>query len=249
MSEEKTAADQSAGVKTGNLPQHVAIIMDGNGRWARARGLSRLNGHKEGAESIRAVLQACRDLGIKYLTLYAFSVENWRRPKSEIAGLMNLLVDFLKSREKELHTNKVRLRVTGRINDLPPLVQEALLRVMKATEAYKEGQLILALSYGGRSEITDAVKSIAEEVKNGSIEPASIDENIIRSFMYLPDVPDPDLLIRTSGEMRVSNFLLWQISYTELYVTDVMWPDFRAEDLKKALDAYAKRKRKFGDIK
>lgn len=249
MSEEKTAADQSAGAKTGNLPQHVAIIMDGNGRWARARGLSRLSGHKEGAESIRAVLQACRELGIKYLTLYAFSVENWRRPKSEISGLMNLLVEFLESKEKELHAHKTRLRVAGRINDLPPLVQKALLRVMKATEAYKEGQLILALSYGGRAEITDAVKSIAEKVKNGSIEPASIDENIIRSFMYLPDVPDPDLLIRTSGEMRVSNFLLWQISYTELYVTDVMWPDFRAEDLKKALDTYSRRKRKFGDIK
>ncbi len=249
MSEEKTAADQSAGVKTGNLPQHVAIIMDGNGRWARARGLSRLNGHKEGAESIRAVLQACREFGIKYLTLYAFSVENWRRPKSEISGLMNLLVEFLESKEKELHAHKTRLRVAGRINDLPSAVQKALLRVMKATEAYKEGQLILALSYGGRAEITDAVKSIAEKVKNGSIEPASIDENIIRSFMYLPDVPDPDLLIRTSGEMRVSNFLLWQISYTELYVTDVMWPDFRAEDLKKALDTYSRRKRKFGDIK
>ncbi len=232
-----------------NVPQHVAIIMDGNGRWATRRGLPRIKGHQVGAESVRAIVRACKNAGVKYLTLYAFSVENWIRPKDEISGLMTLLRHFLTKQENELHENKVRLRVIGRMKDLPEDVQGELVRVMKATEAYAEGTLILALSYGGRAELSDAVRQIAREVKNGQLDPESIDEKAIAAHLYAPDIPDPDLMIRTSGEMRISNFLLWQLSYSELYVTDVLWPDFREEEFKKALEAYAQRHRRFGDIK
>lgn len=231
------------------IPRHVAIIMDGNGRWANQRGLPRLRGHEEGAESVRAVIRKCRELGVRYLTLYAFSVENWVRPRSEIRGLMHLLGKFLKEREHELHENRVRLRVIGRMGDLPLPVQHGLKRVIKATAAYDQGDLILALSYGGRAEITEAVRAIAREVKAGRLKPDAIDEQTVASRLYAPDVPDPDLLIRTSGEMRISNFLLWQISYTELYVTDVLWPDFREDGLAEAVAAYGRRKRRFGDTK
>ncbi len=247
----KRSADNATSLTAAinKVPQHVAIIMDGNGRWAKARGLSRLQGHKEGTETVSTIVRACKKLGVKYLTLYAFSVENWCRPKQEINGLMKLLIHFLSKKVSELHENKVRLRVAGRIHDLPGKVQEALTQVMKATEHYDGGQLILALSYGGRAEITDAIVKIAKQVKAGTLTPAGIDENVIAANMYLPDVPDPDLLIRTSGEMRISNFLLWQISYSELYVTDVMWPDFKEEEFKKALASYAGRHRRFGNIK
>jgi undecaprenyl diphosphate synthase len=230
------------------IPRHVAIIMDGNGRWARQRGLSRLKGHEEGAESVRAIIRACKEFGVKYLTLYAFSVENWIRPRAEISGLMRLLARFLKTQEHELHENKVRLRTIGRIEDLPKHIQDELERVKKATSHYKEGQLILALSYGSRAEITNAVRQIAKRVKAGEIEPKNIDEDMVSANLYAPDVPDPDLLIRTSGEMRISNFLLWQISYSELYVTDVYWPDFREKEFAKAIAEYGKRQRRFGDI-
>ncbi len=232
-----------------NIPEHVAIIMDGNGRWARRRGLPRIKGHQEGAESVRAIVRACKNAGVKYLTLYAFSVENWIRPKAEIRGLMRLLKYFLTRQEHELHENKVRLRVIGRIQDLPEEIQKELARVIKATEHYTEGTLILALSYGGRAEITDAVKRIARRVKKGDLNPADIDEAVIAGHLYAPDIPDPDLMIRTSGEMRISNFLLWQLSYAELYVTDILWPDFREEEFKRALASYAQRQRRFGDIK
>lgn len=231
-----------------SVPQHVAVIMDGNGRWAKQRGLPRSRGHEEGAESVRAIIRACRNAGVKYLTLYAFSVENWVRPKAEIAALMGLLRTFLKEREFELHDNRVRLRVIGRLKDFPKAIQVELNRVMKATEHYGEGQLILALSYGGRTEIAHAVREIAKLVKAGKIDPADIDEETVAQHLYLPDVPDPDLLIRTSGEMRLSNFLLWQVSYAELYVTDVLWPDFREDEFQRAMRAYAKRRRRFGDI-
>ncbi len=238
------------GTKSGKnvIPRHVAIIMDGNGRWAKQRGLTRLKGHEEGANSVRTVIRSCRDAGVEYLTLYAFSIENWVRPKSEISGLMKLLVRFIKEREFELHENKVRLRIIGRTEMLPLPVRKGLERVMRATEHYKNGQLILALSYGGRREIADAAKQIAEKVKNGKLDVKSIDENTVSENLYAPDVPDPDLMIRTSGELRISNFLLWQLSYSELYVTDVLWPDFREEEFDKALAAYAKRRRRFGDI-
>ncbi len=231
-----------------SVPRHVAIIMDGNGRWAKQRRLPRLKGHEEGANSVRAVVRACRDVGVEYLTLYAFSVENWVRPPSEIRGLMRLLRRFLKDDEHELHENEVRLRVIGRIEDLPKMLQAGLNRVMKATEHYSKGQLILALSYGGRTEIANAARQIAEKVKSGELDPQTIDEATVAAHLYAPDVPDPDLMIRTSGEMRLSNFLLWELSYSEFYVTDILWPDFREPEFRAAVEAYGHRKRRFGDV-
>ncbi len=231
------------------VPRHVAVIMDGNGRWSARRNLPRLRGHEEGAESVIAIVRACRNAGVEYLTLYAFSRQNWSRPRAEVQGLMTLLRKFLRQKEHELHDNRVRLRVIGRIGELPGAVQKELQRVQDATRNHKEGTVVFALSYGGRSEIVDAARQIAGRVKAGGIEPDDIDEDMITENMYAPDVPDPDLLIRTSGEMRVSNFLLWQISYTELYVTDVLWPDFREEEFKKALADYARRDRRFGGRK
>lgn len=235
-------------VDSKNVPQHIAVIMDGNGRWAKRQGLPRIKGHEAGAESVRAIVRGCREAGVKYLTLYAFSVENWVRPKDEISGLMSLLRTFLENDENELHENQIRLRIIGRINDLPALIQRGLKRAMKATQQYTEGELILALSYGGRAELVDAMKAIAEQVKRGELKPAQITDETIAAHLYAPDVPDPDLMIRTSGEMRLSNFLLWQLSYAELYVTDVLWPDFREEHLHAAIEAYSKRHRRFGDV-
>lgn len=230
------------------VPLHVAIVMDGNGRWARQRGLPRIKGHEQGAESVRAVMRAARSSGIKYLTLYAFSMENWSRPKSEVNFLMRLIPKFAEYHEKDLHENKTRLRAMGRLGDLPEKSAAAINAVMKRTEKYKDRHLILALSYGSRTEILDAVRHIAGQVKAGILEPKDITEETIAGNLYLPDVPDPDLIIRTSGEMRLSNFLLWQASYSELYVTDTLWPDFREEDFQKALEAYGKRQRRFGRI-
>lgn len=237
-----------SGGSTG-VPRHVAIIMDGNGRWAKARGLPRLRGHHVGAESVRAILLACRKIGVEYLTLYAFSSENWVRPRSEVTGLMSLLRTFLREQSVELHKHKVRLRVIGHMQDLPLPVRRELTRVIEDTAHYTEGHLILALSYGGRQEITDAVKAIAAKVKAGEIDPRRITEATISQHLYLPDVPDPDFMIRTSGEMRISNFLLWQLSYAELYVTPVMWPDFREPQFLEAIKVYQTRHRRFGDIK
>ncbi|HOO21801.1 MAG TPA: isoprenyl transferase [Kiritimatiellia bacterium] len=228
------------------IPRHVAVIMDGNGRWAKQRGQPRLFGHRAGAESLRAVLRACRDHGVEYLTVYAFSTENWVRPKDEVGGLMSLLKTFLKKDEHELHENQVRLRVTGRIEDLPRSVRTELERVMEATKAYTRWHLILALSYGGRTEITDAVRAIARKVKTGELEPEAVDETLISRHLYLPDVPDPDLMIRTSGELRLSNFLLWELSYAEFYFTDTLWPDFREPQFAEALAEYSRRQRRFG---
>jgi undecaprenyl diphosphate synthase len=230
------------------IPEHVAIIMDGNGRWAKAHGWPRIKGHEVGAESIRAVLREARKQGIKYLTLYAFSVENWNRPSLEVKALMQLLVTFLKKEEKELHEKETRLRMIGRMSDLPEKVQKELQRVMDATSHYTEAQLVLSLSYGGRTEIANAVRQIAEKVKAGELEPDDITEETVGNHLYAPDIPDPELLIRTSGEMRISNFLLWQISYSEIYVTDVLWPDFREDELNKALADYASRNRRFGGV-
>ena len=228
------------------IPRHVAVIMDGNGRWAKQRGKPRIFGHRAGAESLRAVLRACRDHGVEYLTVYAFSTENWVRPKDEVGGLMSLLKTFLKKDEHELHENQVRLRVTGRIEDLPRSVRTELERVMEATKAYTRWHLILALSYGGRTEIMDAVRAIARKVKTGELEPEAVDETVISRHLYLPDVPDPDLMIRTSGELRLSNFLLWELSYAEFYFTDTLWPDFREPQFAEALAEYSRRQRRFG---
>jgi undecaprenyl diphosphate synthase len=231
------------------VPRHVAIIMDGNGRWAQARGFPRLKGHEAGARSVRSAIESCRELGIHYLTLYAFSVENWVRPESEINGLITLLKRFLSRNEKELHRHKLRLRVIGRVEDFPEDLQAALAQAQRDTAAYDNGQLILALSYSSRTELVRATQLIAEEVQAGTLKPEAISEQTIRDHLYAPDVPDPDLMIRTSGEMRLSNFLLWQLSYSEFYITDVMWPDFRKDQFREAIAAYAKRKRRFGDVK
>ena len=231
-----------------SLPRHVAIIMDGNGRWARQRGLPRIEGHRRGAESARAVVRAAAELGIKYLTLYAFSLENWNRPKDEVDALMKYLVHYLKTETPELNKNNVKLEVIGHIYRLPEAVQEHLRR-SQATLVKNNGlTLIMALSYGGRTEIVDAVRAIAEKVQHGKLDPADINDQVVSQHLYTRNWPDPDLLVRTSGEMRVSNFLLWQISYAELVVTPTLWPDFRKPQFYEALEEYARRHRRFGGI-
>lgn len=230
------------------VPRHVAIIMDGNGRWARRRGLPRLYGHREGVKSVEIIVKACRKHGVKYLTLYAFSTENWVRPKTEISGLMKILTVFLQERLNDLHEQKVRLRAIGRLTDLPEPVRAKLEEALAATAGYDDGHLILALSYGAREEITQAVRAIAGKVQAGELPAAAITPEIVAAHLYAPDVPDPDLLIRTSGELRLSNFLLWQLAYTECYFTKTFWPDFREKQFAEALTEYAKRQRRFGDI-
>ena len=231
-----------------NLPAHIAIIMDGNGRWAKARHLPRVEGHRHGVESVRATVRACGEVGIKYLTLYAFSVENWNRPKDEVDTLMKYLARFLKHEIGELNRNNVRLEAIGQIYRLPEFVQEQLAKTQAALAKNNGLTLILALSYGGRTEIVEAVRSIADKVKAGALEPAEINEQAIAQHLYTRHLPDPDLLIRTSGEMRVSNFLLWQISYAELVVTPTLWPDFRKPQLIEALEEYTRRHRRFGGV-
>lgn len=227
--------------------QHLAIIMDGNGRWAKARGLPRSEGHRAGGETVRRVLGYCRDANIRYLTLYAFSVENWKRPQAEVEALMHLLVAYLAGEEPMLHEHRVRLRVMGRREDLPAAVSEALERVERATEGY-DRQLIVCLSYGGRTEIAHAAREIARLAAAGKLDPESVDEATVAKHLYLPDVPDPDLIVRTSGELRLSNFLLWQASYAELYVTPTLWPDFGEADFRAALAAFERRERRYGGV-
>jgi undecaprenyl diphosphate synthase len=230
------------------IPQHVAFIMDGNGRWARARGLPRLKGHEAGAETVRRVIRYCRDWGIRYLTLYAFSTENWRRPAREVGGLMKLLTRFLSRNEHELHEHRVRLRVIGRRADLPAAVRREIARVEAATADHDQGTLILALSYGGRAELADAARRIAEEAAAGTLRPGAVTEATVAARLYAPDLPDPDLVVRTSGEFRVSNFLLWQAAYSEWVVTPVLWPDFDEDDFREVMEVYAGRQRRFGGI-
>jgi undecaprenyl diphosphate synthase len=230
------------------IPRHVAIIMDGNGRWAQQRKLSRIEGHRAGAESVRAIVRACGELGIKYLTLYAFSSENWNRPKLEVSALMHLLEFYLKQEIPELDKNNVQLAAIGRLHELPGSAQKQLQKSIDALSKNTGLTLILSLSYGGRAEIVDAVRSIAREMKAGRLDVADIDEKVISQHLYTHGTPDPDLLIRTSGEMRVSNFLLWQISYAEIYVTETLWPDFRKPQLLEAIQDYGKRHRRFGRV-
>jgi undecaprenyl diphosphate synthase len=230
------------------LPTHVAIIMDGNGRWAKQRMLPRVEGHRQGAESVRALVRAAGEIGIKYLTLYAFSTENWNRPKEEVDTLMKYLAHYLKSEINELNRNNVKLEAIGQIYRLPEFVQDQLEK-SKAALAKNNGlTLILALSYSGRTELVEAVRSLAAKAKQGLIEPAEINEQVIAQLLYTRHWPDPDLLIRTSGETRVSNFLLWQISYAEFVVTPTLWPDFRKPQLYAALEEYAHRHRRFGAL-
>jgi len=221
-------------------PQHVAIIMDGNGRWAKERGLPRIAGHREGAESLRAVLSACAEFGVKYLTVYAFSTENWRRPKNEVDFLMSLFSETIDREMDELMENRVRLRFLGRISRFSPKLQKKMENAMKKTENNDRITLNVMVNYGGRAELVDAVNAIINEGRK------TIDEEAISQRLYTKGIPDPDLLIRTASEMRVSNFLLWQIAYAEIFVTPVLWPDFRREQLREAIDDYQKRVRKFG---
>ncbi|HPO90495.1 MAG TPA: isoprenyl transferase [Victivallales bacterium] len=229
-----------------NLPSHIAIIMDGNRRWAEKRGLPTFEGHKAGAETVRKVVDCCKKYNVKNLTLYAFSTENWKRPLSEINALMQLLVDFLSKYTDEMMKNNVRLIAIGKIDKLPLLQRKILSSSLEKTKSNNGFNLILAINYGGRSEIVDATIKIARDVKDGKIELNEINEDTFRNYLYCPDIPDPDLLIRTSSEMRISNFLLWQISYTELYITDVLWPDFSEDEFYKAINDYSMRKRRFG---
>lgn len=231
-----------------NLPQHVAIIMDGNGRWAKQRHLPRVEGHRAGAESARVIIRTAGELGIKYLTLYAFSAENWNRPKDEVDALMKYLIHYLKSETPELNKNNVRLEVIGQVYRLPENVQEHLKKSIATLSRNNGLTLVMALSYGSRIEIVEAVRSIAEKAKLGKLDPADITEQVISQHLWTRNVPDPDLLIRTSGEMRISNFLLWQISYTELVVTPTFWPDFRKPQFFEALEEYTRRHRRFGGL-
>jgi undecaprenyl diphosphate synthase len=231
-----------------NLPTHVAIIMDGNGRWAKQRGMPRVEGHRNGVESVRAIVRACGEAGVKYLTLYAFSVENWNRPKDEVDTLMKYLARFLKNEIGELNRSNVRLEAIGQIWRLPEAVQEQLEKTKAALAKNNGLTLVLALSYGGRTELVEATRAIAAKVKSGQLDPAEINERVISEHLYTRHSPDPDLMIRTSGEMRVSNFLLWQISYAELVVTQTLWPDFRKAQFFEALEEYARRHRRFGAV-
>jgi undecaprenyl diphosphate synthase len=224
----------------------VAVIMDGNGRWAKQRHLPRVEGHRNGVESVRTIVRAAGEVGVKYLTLYAFSVENWNRPKDEVDTLMTYLARFLKSEFGELNRNNVRLDAIGQIYRLPEFVQQQLEKTKAALAKNNGLTLILALSYGGRTEIVEAARSMAQKVKEGQLEPAEITEQVLSQHLYTCHYPDPDLLIRTSGEMRISNFLLWQISYAELVVTPTLWPDFRKPQFFEALEEYTRRHRRFG---
>jgi undecaprenyl diphosphate synthase len=234
--------------QAGNLPRHVAIIMDGNGRWAKARQLPRLAGHRAGVEPVRESVRACAELGIGVLTLYAFSAENWNRPAIEVRGLMKLLKDTLRREEPELDRNGVRLRTIGRVTDLPADVRRQIESTRRALE-HNDGLILnLALSYGGRPEIVDAAKRLIAEVAAGRLDPSELDEETFARFLYTEDLPDPDLLIRTSGELRVSNFLLWQIAYAEMWVTQAHWPEFRREHLYTAIRDFQRRDRRFGRV-
>jgi undecaprenyl diphosphate synthase len=228
------------------LPRHIAIIMDGNGRWAKKRFLNRIRGHQEGAESVRDIVRACREMGIGVLTLYAFSTENWQRPQQEISALMSLLKDFLRSELAEMMENGIRLNAIGQIERFPADVLTVLRAVMEETRKNSGMILNLALSYGGRDEILTAVRAIVAEVEAGRLQAGEITEAVFSKYLYTEGMPEPDLLIRTSGEMRISNFLLWQIAYTEIYVTNTLWPDFRREELIQILHDYQKRERRFG---
>ena len=233
-------------INKNNLPKHLAIIMDGNGRWAKQKGFLRAFGHENGTKSVRTAVETCAKLGIENLTLYAFSTENWNRPKLEVEILMKLLISSLKNELKTLQDNNIRLNSIGNLDLLPKSAQKELHEVISKTSGNSRMVLTLALSYGSREEIINAVKNISDKVKNNIISLDTIDESIINQHLYTQNLPDVDLLIRTSGEHRISNFLLWQIAYAELYFTDVLWPDFKEEDLYEAIISYQKRERRFG---
>ena len=223
-----------------NVPQHIAIIMDGNGRWAKKRGLPRAAGHKKGAETLKEIVKVCNEIGVKHLTVYAFSTENWARPKEEVKFLMNLFVEVINKEIEELHKNNVRVRFLGRLKEFSKPLQDKMKWAMELTEKNTLGNLNVMVNYGGRAEIVDAVWAMMDEGR------LTIDEETISQHLYTAGIPDPDLLIRTANEMRISNFLLWQIAYAEIYVTDTLWPDFKKKQLLAAIEEYGKRERRFG---
>jgi len=233
-------------IDKGKLPRHIAIIMDGNGRWAKKKNLNRISGHIKGVNAVREIVTACRELGIKVLTLYAFSIENWRRPKDEVTALMGLLKEYLLKEREEMIQNNIRLSAIGRLEDLPLDVRNTLKETIKMTEQCNGMILNLALSYGGRSEILHAIQGILSDFHKGKVKPEEINLQRFSQYLWTRGIPDPDLLIRTSGEFRISNFLLWQIAYTELYVTETLWPDFDRKELLKAIADYQSRERRFG---
>jgi len=232
----------------GKIPEHVALIMDGNGRWAKKRNLPRVMGHRAGIKTVRKVIEASLELGVKYLTLYTFSTENWKRPKKEVNALMSLLREYLTKELEQFNKEEVRLLAIGQLERLPQSVKEALDRAIDKTKDNSRLTLTLALSYGGRNEIVQASKKIAEDIKINKIRPNQINEELFSKYLYTHKIPDPDLLIRTSNELRLSNFLLWQISYTELYFCHKLWPDFTKRDFKRIIEDYKKRERRFGNI-
>lgn len=229
-----------------NIPNHVAVIMDGNGRWAKQKGAARIFGHQHAVKSVRETVEGCAELGVNYLTLYAFSTENWSRPQSEVDGLMSLLVSTISGEVKTLNKNSIKLKAIGNLESLPIACQKELSKAIKDTENNSRMTLVLALSYSARWEIINAVKNIGLGIENGEIKSSEIDEKLFERYLTTHSIPDPDLLIRTSGEMRISNFLLWQIAYSEIYVTDTLWPDFRKNHLHDAIKDYQKRERRFG---
>lgn len=243
-----TSSRNLSDMKIAELPTHVAIIMDGNGRWAKKRLLNRIKGHEKGAETVRIIVRASREIGISFLTLYAFSTENWQRPRLEIAALMTILKKFLISEQRELLENNIRLNAIGQIESLPEDVQETLRQTMAVTQHNNGMMLNLALSYGGRDEIVRMVLEIAKRARDGKVDPDSITPDLISEHLYTKGMPDPDLLIRTSGEMRISNFLLWQIAYTEIFITDTLWPDFSREEFLRIIDHFKGRERRFGKV-
>jgi undecaprenyl diphosphate synthase len=247
-SPDKPVGDRRGQLDAARLPRHVAVIMDGNGRWARQRGLPRLEGHRASRRSIHDTVVTCDDLGIEFLTLYTFSAENWQRPKAEVTALMALIEQRLRVEAPELHRKGVRMRLLGAREDLPLSLQDEIRRVEELTKDNGGVTLQLAINYGGRQEIVHAVRAVAAEAAAGRLSPDQIDESDIVRHLYLPNMPDPDLLIRTGGESRLSNYLLWQMAYAEIYVTAVLWPDFRAQHLCEALIDYQGRKRRFGGV-
>ncbi len=231
-----------------NIPRHVAIIMDGNGRWAKRRLLNRINGHEKGAETVKTVVRVCQEIGIAYLTLFAFSTENWQRPKNEVMALMSLLKKFIIEEQQNLMDKKIRLNAIGELEKLPEDVHEALMKTINRTQNNQGLQINLALSYGGRDEIVHMVRQIAAKVHSGAINPESISMEVVADHLYTQGIPDPDLLIRTSGEIRISNFLLWQIAYSEICVTETLWPDFSEDEFLAMIKNFQGRERRFGKI-
>lgn len=251
MNKESSASDEQIEKllkKSGEIPKHIAIIMDGNGRWAKKRGLPRVAGHKRGVDTVKEIVETCAEIGVKFLTLYTFSTENWKRPKDEVSTLMRLLLNSLRDRVNELNDNDIRLTTIGNTKSLPTAVRKQLDFDIERTKNNKKMVLNLALSYSGRWELLEAIKDIANSMVQGKIKSEDIDEKIISSFLTTKDIPDPDLVIRTSGEFRVSNFLLWQIAYSEFVITETLWPDFSKFDLYDAIKIFQNRERRFGKV-